>query len=143
MTRPQDHTADSDVELYEQAVSLLEPGDSTLVGVVMHTGLARHAESAMNKLMRTAGDRIAAHLTEEDTYIYAGEDDDRFGVGQFHGRRLSDDGVVWECQQLVRDGTFDLVFYWEEAGEQAAIVADLDDLDADLVPITEDGYEFE
>ena len=144
MTRPQDSdTPDSDVELYEQAVSLLEPGESTLAGVVMHTGLGRHAESAMNKLMRAAGDRIAAHLTDEETYLYAGEDDDRFGVGQFHGRRLSDDGVVWECQQLVRDGTFDLVFYWEDEGEQDAIVADLDALDADLVPVTEDGYEAE
>ena len=129
-----------DVELYEQAVSLLRPGEDTLEGIVVHTELAQHEEQAMNKLMREVGETVAEHLTDGEVYIYAGDDDERFGAGQFHGRRLADDAVVWECQQLLREGTFDLVFYWEQSGEQGAIVDSLEDLENEVVAITEDGY---
>ena len=129
-----------DADLYEQAVSLLRPGDEALEGIVVHTDLAQPQEQAMNKLMRRVGDELAAHLIDGETYIYAGEDDDRFGAGQFHGRRLEDDSFVWECQQLLRDGTFDLVFYWEESGEHGTIVEALGDLDHQVVAVTEDGY---
>ncbi|MFW6385092.1 MAG: DUF5778 family protein [Halodesulfurarchaeum sp.] len=134
---------DGDVELYEQAVSLLRPGEDRLVGVVVHTDIPQYAESGMNKLMREIGNRIASTLEAGETYIYAGEDDSRFGAGQFHGRRLVDDEVVWECQQLLRDGTFDLVFYWKDSGGHDAVVASLDDLEHETVPITEDGYGHE
>ncbi|MFB6112750.1 MAG: DUF5778 family protein [Halodesulfurarchaeum sp.] len=132
-----------DVELYEQAVALLEPGEKTLVGVVVHTDLRQQAEPAMNRLMRTIGDRIGEATDAGETYIYAGEDDERFGVGQFHGRRLEDDEVVWECQQLLREGTFDLVFYWEENGGLDDVVSGIDDLDVEVVPVREDGFDLD
>jgi hypothetical protein len=130
----------ADVELYEQAVSLLRPGDRDLVGVVVHTDLPQTEEQAMNKLMKQVGEEISAHLVDGETYIYAGEDDDRFGAGQFHGRRLTDDEFVWECQQLLREGTFDLVFYWEAGDNHDAIVSDLQDLEQTVVPVTQDGF---
>ncbi len=130
----------ADVELYEQAVSLLEPGETPLVGVVVHTDIPQPEEQRMNKLMKTVGDHIASVLTDEETYIYSGDDDDRFAAAQFHGRRLSDDGFVWECQQLLRDGTFDLVFYWEAADNHDAVLEALADLDNQVVPVTEDGF---
>ena len=95
----------------------------------------------MNKLMREVGDRIAAHLVEGDTYVYAGDDDEQFSAGQFQGQRLVDDEVVWECQQLLRDGTFDLVFYWERTAEDEAVASTLRELEYDVVWITENDYE--
>ena len=131
---------DPDVDLYEQAVSLLRPGETELVGVVVHTDFTQAEEPAMNKRMKEVGDRIAAVLTDEDTYIYSGDDDQRFSPGQFHGRRLADDGFVWECQQLIRDGTFDLVFYWEAGENHDDVVEALEEIDSPVVPVTEDGF---
>jgi hypothetical protein len=129
-----------DVELYEQAVSLLTPGESELVGAVVHTEYERDQEPAMNRLMLSVGEAIAEELLGEEMYVYAGEDDDRFGAGQFQGRRLDDDAVIWECQQLLRNGSFDLVFYWEAADRQDAIVGALAEIVEPVVPITEDGF---
>jgi len=129
-----------DHELYQQAVSLLGPGETELVGVVVHTEYGRSQEAAMNELMLELGERIAAVLEEEEMYLYAGEDDDRFGAGQFHGRRLTDDAVIWECQQLIRDDTFDMVFYWEAEGRQDDVVDSLSKVTSPIVPITEDGF---
>lgn len=129
-----------DPELYQQAVSLLGPGEAELVGIVVHTEYPRSEEPAMNGLMLEIGERIADVLDDGEMYVYAGEDDDRFGAGQFHGRRLEDDAVIWECQQLLREDTFDLVFYWERAGEQGQVVTAVEDLVEPVVPITEDGF---
>jgi len=133
-------TEAADMELYEQAVSLLEPGDITLNGAVVHTDIPRADEPTMNDATREIGDTIADVVAEEDTYLYAGDDDPRFAAGQFQGRRLADDEFVWECQQLLRDGTFDLVFYWEATDEQDVVIAAIDDLGYDVVPVTEDGF---
>ncbi len=129
-----------DHELYHQAVSLLGPGEAELVGIVVHTDYDRTEEPAMNELMLSIGERIADYLQDGEMYVYAGEDDGRFGAGQFHGRRLGDDAVIWECQQLIRSDTFDLVFYWEAAGEQDAIVSAVNEIAETVVPITEDGF---
>lgn len=134
MSEPGDH------ELYQQAVSLLGPGESELVGIVVHTDYAPSEEPAMNELMLGIGERIADVLQDGEMYVYAGEDDDRFGAGQFHGRRLDDDAVIWECQQLLREHTFDLVFYWERTGKQGKIVTAVEDVADTVVPITEDGF---
>lgn len=133
-------TESGDHELYQQAVSLLGPGESELVGVVVHTDYKRTEEPAMNELMLELGERIADLLQDGEMYVYAGEDDDRFGAGQFHGRRLADDSIIWECQQLLRSGTFDLVFYWEAAGNLGNIVTALKATTDRVVPITEDGF---
>lgn len=129
-----------DHELYQQAVSLLGPGEAELAGIVVHTDYDRTEEPAMNESMLSIGERIAEHLQDGEMYVYAGEADDRFGAGQFHGRRLEDDAVIWECQQLIRSETFDLVFYWEAAGEQDAIVSAVNEVAGPVVPITEDGF---
>jgi hypothetical protein len=133
--------ATGDRELYEQAVSLLRPGEAELVGVVVHTDDDPSQESAMSERMLSVGETIAAELGEGEAYVYAGEADDRFGAGQFQGRRLADDAVVWECQQLLRSGTFDLVFYWEAAGRHDAVVEALAAENDGVVPVTEDGFE--
>lgn len=134
MSEPGDH------ELYQQAVSLLGPGESELVGIVVHTDYARSEEPAMNELMLEIGELIAETRQDGEMYVYAGEDDDRFSAGQFQGRRLEDDAVSWECQQLLREHTFDLVFYWERTGAQGEIVTAVDAVADTVVPITEDGF---
>ncbi|MFB6095574.1 MAG: DUF5778 family protein [Halodesulfurarchaeum sp.] len=135
------HMSDpGDAELYESARSLLEPGERTLEGLVVHTALPGVQETEMNRAMRELGDVIAGELTDEEVVIDAGEDDDRFGVGQFQGVTLGDGTFVWECQQLLREGTFDLVFYWEATGSLDTIVDGVADRGFDVVPITEDGF---
>jgi len=129
-----------DATFYEEAVSLLEPGDVTLHGAVVHTAIPQSEEPAMDEATRQIGDAIAANVADEDTYVYAGEDDPRFAAGQFQGRRLADDEFVWECQQLLRDGEFDLVFYWKATDDHDAIVADIAECGYDTVAVTEDGY---
>lgn len=140
MPQPEPMSEPGDVELYQQAVSLLTPGESELVGAVVHTAYERDQEPAMNELMLSIGEAIAAELQDGEMYVYAGEDDDRFGAGQFQGRQLGGDNVIWECQQLFRNGSFDLVFYWEAAGRQDAIISALAEIDEPVVPITEDGF---
>ncbi|MFB6266234.1 MAG: DUF5778 family protein [Halodesulfurarchaeum sp.] len=129
-----------DDDLYESARALLEPGDRKLAGLVVHTGLPGVKETEMNRAMRAVGDVIAAELTDAEVVIDAGEDDERFGVGQFQGVTLGDGVFVWECQQLLRDGTFDLVFYWEADGAMDAIVEAVADRGFEVVPVTEEGY---
>ncbi|MFB6125520.1 MAG: DUF5778 family protein [Halanaeroarchaeum sp.] len=131
----------ADPELYDQAVSLLEPGDVALEGVVVHTDIPQRDEAAMNDLTRRVGDLIADRVATPDTYLYAGDDDPRFSAGQFQGRRLDDDEFVWECQQILRNGTFDLVFYWEATDDHQSHVDAIADLAPSVVPVTEEGYE--
>ncbi|MFB6133291.1 MAG: DUF5778 family protein [Halanaeroarchaeum sp.] len=130
-----------DDELYEEAVALLEPGDVTLHGAVVHTDIPQSEEPAMNDATRRIGDAIAGAVSEDDVYVYAGEDDPRFGAGQFQGRRLTDDEFVWECQQLLRDGHFDLVFYWKATADHEAVVDAIADLGYETVAVTQNGYE--
>ncbi|MFW5937610.1 MAG: DUF5778 family protein [Halanaeroarchaeum sp.] len=127
-------------DLYEEAVALLEPGEVTLEGAVVHTDIPQSDEPAMNEATRRIGDAIAGAVTAAETYVYAGEDDPRFAAGQFQGRRLEDDEFVWECQQLLRDGHFDLVFYWKATDDHAAVVGEIADLEYEVVAVSEDGY---
>lgn len=129
-----------DVELYRQAVELLEPGPTQLNGAVVHTPYDRSQEPAMNEHMLEVGERIADARGDGEVYVYAGENDDRFGAGQFHGRRLEDDEVSWECQQVFRKGSFDLVFYWEAVGAHETAVESIGEIAAAVVPITESGF---
>lgn len=130
----------ADVELYEEAVALLQPGEITLHGAVVHTAIPGSEEPDMNEATRQIGEAIASVVAEEATYVYAGEDDPRFAAGQFQGRRLSDDEFVWECQQLLRDGRFDLVFYWGATDDHDEVIEAIGDRGFSAVPVTEDGY---
>ena len=112
-----------DEDLYEQAQALLEPGEIELNGIVVHTELTSDDEAKLHKTTVEIGDAIAEHAApEEDTYIYSGNDDPEFGLNQHQGLTLDDDAFVWECQQLIREGTFRIVFYYEASADQQAIV---------------------
>jgi len=132
-------------DLYERAVDLLRPGDVTLHGAVLHTGLAGDEESLLHQLTLDAGDVVAEHagLDPAETYVYSGNDDERFGVNQHQGLMLADDAFVWECQQLMREGTYDVVLYWEAGDDPvSAVTADLAArLECEVVGVTEDGWE--
>jgi hypothetical protein len=114
-----------DEDLYRRTKALLEPGEIDLVGAVVHTGLGSDEDLEMHELTVDINEVIADHAGKGETYIYAGNDTDEFASNQFQGLTLDDEAFVWECQQLLRDGTFDVVFYYEATVDQAALVDDL------------------
>ncbi|GAB7014453.1 DUF5778 family protein [Halolamina salina] len=118
-----------DDDLYQRARRLLEPGEIELVGCIVHTGLAGEEDLEMHELTVAINDVIADHAGKGESYIYAGNDTEEFASNQFQGKTLTDDEFVWECQQLLREGTFDLVFYYEVGVDQEALAEDLDSLD--------------
>jgi hypothetical protein len=111
-----------DEDLYERAKALLEPGEIELNGLIIHTDLDGDDEARLHEATLEIGDVIADHARKGDTYVYSGNDDDRFGLNQHQGLTIEGDEFVWECQQLLRDGTFDVVIYYEADADQEAIV---------------------
>jgi len=124
-----------DQDLYERTKALLEPGDIELVGVIVHTELSGEEDLEMQELTVDLNDVIAAHTDKGESYIYAGNDDPEFASNQFHGRTLEDDEFVWECQQLLRDGRFHLVFYYEATADHEAIIEAIEDRDLSVTPV--------
>ncbi|AKU08326.1 MULTISPECIES: DUF5778 family protein [Haloferax] len=118
-----------DEDLYQRTLALLEPGDIELVGAIVHTDLTSREDLEMQELTVEINEIIAEHAGKGDAWIYAGNDDTDFSSNQFQGLSVGDDEFVWECQQLVRDGTFDLVFYYEAIADHDAIVEGLEALD--------------
>ena len=118
-----------DEDLYRRTKALLEPGEIELVGAVVHTSLAGEEDLEMHELTVDVNEVIADHAGKGETYIYAGNDTSEFASNQFQGRTLDDEAFVWECQQLLRDGTFDVVFYYEATVDQASLVEDLEALE--------------
>ena len=118
-----------DRDLYERTKTLLKPGEKDLNGIIVHTNLGGDEDLEMQELTVQMNEVIAEHAGKGEAYIYAGNDDTDFASNQFHGRTLSDDEFVWECQQLLREGTFDLVFYYEADADQAAIVRDVESIE--------------
>ncbi len=114
----------TDEDLYRRTMALLEPGDIELVGVILHTELGTDSEPALHQVTLEAGDVIAEHagFDPTDTYVHSGNDDPDFGLNQHQGLTLADDEFVWECQQLLREGTYDVVFYYEASADQEGIV---------------------
>jgi len=136
--------SDSDVidaDLYRRTKALLEPGDIDLAGAIVHTELSGQEDLEMHELTVDLNEVIAAHADKGETYIYAGNDDADFSSNQFQGLTVEDDAFVWECQQLLRNGTFDIVFYYEADVDQAALVADIRDRGYEVtsVVLDEDG----
>src|SRR6056297_2411953 len=119
-------TVDSD--LYTRTKALLEPGDIELLGCIVHTTLGGQEDLEMHELTVAINDVIADHADKGETYIEAGNDDTNFSSNQFQGLTLDDEAFVWECQQLLRDGTFDLVFYYEATADHEAIVEAVENL---------------
>ncbi|WP_049984974.1 DUF5778 family protein [Halobellus rufus] len=118
-----------DDDLYQRTLALIEPGEIELVGAIVHTDLGGQEDLEMHELTVEINDVLTAHAEKGETYIYAGNDTDEFASNQFQGLTLEDESFVWECQQLLREGTFDLVFYYEAGPEQAALVDELEALD--------------
>jgi hypothetical protein len=124
-----------DEELYRRAEALLEPGDIELEGAVVHTDVGGDEEPELHQATLELGDIIAEHATDDDTYVYSGNDDSDFGVNQHQGLTLDEDAFVWECQQLLREEAFDIVFYWEATADQEAILAAMRDADYEVVGV--------
>ena len=119
-----------DEDLRRRTEALLEPGDIRLNGVIVRTDLTGEAEPLLHRATLDVGDVIAeaAGVDPADTYVYSGNDDPEFGVNQHQGLTLDDEAFVWECQQLMRDGTYDVVFYYEADTDQSAVVEGVEEL---------------
>ncbi|MFB6233676.1 MAG: DUF5778 family protein [Haloarculaceae archaeon] len=122
-------------DLYERTKALLEPGDIELVGLVIHTEFSSEEDLEMHELTVDCNEIIADHTDKGESYIYAGNDDPDFASNQFHGRTLEDDEFVWECQQLLRDGRFHLVFYYEATADHEGIIETLEDRGLSVTPV--------
>lgn len=122
-------------DLLARVRALLEPGEIELTGIIVHTPFGREDELEMHEVTVEIGEVVATHAGEEDWYVYSGNDDPEFASNQHQGRRLADDGFVWECQQLLRDGSFDIVMYYESSGADGAIVSTLDEAGYDVTPV--------
>ena len=129
-----------DEDLYQRTKALLEPGDIELNGVVVRTELTSAEEPTLHQATLDIGDVIseAAGLDPATTYVYSGNDDERFGVNQHQGLTLDGDEFIWECQQLMRDGTYDVVFYYEAGADQAAVVEGVEALGFDATGVEGD-----
>lgn len=113
-----------DDDLYQRTKRLLEPGEIELVGAIVHTELGSTEDIEMHQATVDIGEIIAegAGIEPTDTYVYSGSEDTNFASNQHQGLTLADDGFVWECQQLLREGTFDIVFYYEATADHEAIL---------------------
>lgn len=120
-------TIDSD--LYKRTKALLEPGEIELAGCLVHTDLDGRDDLEMQELTVEIHDIISEHAGKGEAYIYAGNDDTDFSSNQFQGVTLDGEEFVWECQQLLREGTFDLVFYYEADIDQEALTGAIGELD--------------
>lgn len=138
--QPSTMSDDTDSALYERTRQLLEPGDIDLLGLVVHTDLTGEAESEMHRLTVDVGEVIARHAGQDpsDTYVYSGTDDTEFGLNQHQGLTIEDDSFVWECQQLLRDGSYDIVFYYEASVDQEAILEEVEEMGYETVGIRPD-----
>jgi hypothetical protein len=119
-----------DEDLYRRTKQLLEPGDIELNGAIVHTDLGSDDEVEMHQATVDIGEVIADNAGHDptDTFVYSGTDDTDFASNQHQGLTLDDESFVWECQQLLREGTFDVVFYYEASADHEAILEGVRDL---------------
>jgi hypothetical protein len=127
-----------DAELYRRTQRLLEPGDVELVGCIVHTDLGGDEDIEMMNASLAVGDVIAEHAGHDpgDVYVESGNDDAEFSSNQHQGRTIDGEDFVWECQQLLREGSFDLVFYYEAGADHEAVLADLASRGYDVQGVT-------
>ncbi len=119
-----------DADLYARTKALLEPGEIDLNGAIVHTEYGSQEDVKMMQATIDAGDVIAEHAGYDptDCFVYSGNDDPEFSSNQHQGRTLEDEAFVWECQQLLRNGTFDIVIYYEASADHEAILEGVRDL---------------
>lgn len=114
-----------DEDLYERTKALLEPGDIRLNGVIIHTEFSGDEDLELHELTVDLNEVVAGHANKGETYIHAGNEDSAFASNQFQGLTLEDEEFVWECQQLLREGSFDIVLYYEATADHQAIIDDI------------------
>ncbi|MEF8853764.1 MAG: DUF5778 family protein [Haloarculaceae archaeon] len=126
-----------DETLRRRARALLEPGEIELAGVIVPMDVDTDDEPGLHQNTIEVGDIVAdnAGFDPADTYVYSGNDDPEFGVNQHQGLTVEDDEFVWECQQLLREGTYVVVFYYEADADQEGVLADLRDAEYDATGI--------
>ncbi len=119
-----------DEDLYQRTKALLEPGEIELNGAIVHTDYDGQEDVKMMQATIDVGDIIAEHAgyDPKDCYVYSGNDDPQFSSNQHQGLTLEDEEFVWECQQLLREGGFHIVIYYEASADQEAILEDIRDL---------------
>ncbi len=124
-------------DLYQRTLKLLEPGEIDLAGAIVHTEFDLGSDLEMHDATIDVGEVIAeaAGIEPGDTYVYSGVDDPDFSSNQHQGLTLDGDEFVWECQQLLRDGTFDLVFYYEASADQEAVSEGVEELGFEVTPV--------
>lgn len=116
------------MDLETQTRELLKPGEIELVGAIVDTDLTSDRDLEMMDATVEIGECIASYQVDGPTYVYSGNDDSRFSSNQHQGLTIEDDGFVWECQQLLVDGTFTLVFYFEASEAFDDILEDIEAL---------------
>jgi hypothetical protein len=116
-----------DADLRQRTWKLLQPGEIDLDGLVIHTDYSGNEDTQMHQATVEIGDIIAEHsgIESTETFVYSGTDDPEFASNQHQGLTLDDESFVWECQQLLRDGSFDIVFYYVAAADSHGILADV------------------
>lgn len=120
-------TEADDEALVREVTALLVPGEIELAGVVVHTDYGRDEEVAVYDATAAIGEIVAERAGASEWYVYSGNDEQAFASNQHQGLGLADDGFVWECQHIVRDGTFDIVVYYEADVDQDRLLADLEE----------------
>ncbi len=118
-----------DADLRRRTWELLQPGEIELDGLVVQTALDGSQEPEMHQATIEIGELIATHagLEPTDTFVYSGTNDSEFASNQHQGLTLDDESFVWECQQLLRGGSFDIVFYYEAETDSHSLLADLEE----------------
>ena len=129
-----------DENLYQRTKALLEPGEIELNGVIVHTPYPGNDDVKMMQATIDAADVIAEAAGHDpgDVYVYSGNDDPEFASNQHQGLTLDGDEFVWECQQLLREGSFDVVFYYEASADQASIVDGIEALGFEVTSVEGD-----
>lgn len=113
-------------DLIQRVRRLLEPGEIELAGLIVHTSYGSDEEIEMYDATLEVGDILASHAGVEDWYVYSGNDDSSFSSNQHQGLTLADDEFLWECQQLLRDGTFDIVVYFDASIRLEGVLDDVE-----------------
>ncbi|OVE85375.1 DUF5778 family protein [Natronolimnobius baerhuensis] len=126
-----------DQDLYQRTKALLEPGEIELNGAIIHTDYSGQEDVQMMQATIDIGDIIAEQSTYDpaDCYVHSGNDDPDFSSNQHQGLTLEDEEFVWECQQLLRDGSFDIVIYYRATADHDAILEDIRDLGFDVTGV--------
>lgn len=129
-----------DADLRRRTWQLLQPGEIELDGLIAQTEYAGSQETRMHQATVEIGEVIAEHGGYEpgDTFVYSGTDDPEFASNQHQGLTLADEDFVWECQQLLREGSFDLVFYFEATATLDGLAADLRERGYTVTPVPGD-----